>query len=89
MTSSFTALGSGDSSNVGFLHGVSTFFSLGAKHKLEHGAIIESGIALHISILHRSMGVSVDTQIGTLHSLLLNHDDSPRGKKFWALCDSP
>ena len=73
---------SGDGSNIGFLQGVSTFFSLGAKHKLEHGAVIEPDVALHISILHRSTGASISTQIATLRSLLLNHDDSPRGKKF-------
>ena len=88
VTSSITApmiTESGDSSNVGFLQGVSTFFSLGAKHKLEHGAIIEPDVALHVSILHRSTGTSVSAQIATLRSLLLNQDDSPRGKKFRAV----
>ena len=78
---------SGDSSNIGFLQGVGTFFSLGAKHKLEHGAVIESDVALHISILHRSTGASISTQIATLRSLLLNHDGSPRGMKFRAVYD--
>jgi len=90
VTSSITApiiSESGDSLNVGFPQGVSTFFSLGAKHKVEHGAIIEPDVALHISILHRSTGASVSVQIATLRSLLLNHDDSPRGKKFRAVYD--
>lgn len=88
VTSSITAPvtpASSDGSNVGFLQGISTFFSLGAKHKLERGAIIEPDVALHVGIVHRSTGASISTQIATLRDLLFNHDDSPRGKKFRAV----
>ncbi|KIK27801.1 hypothetical protein PISMIDRAFT_7806 [Pisolithus microcarpus 441] len=73
---------SGDSLNVGFLQGISTFLSLGAKHKLEKGAVMKRDAALHVGILHRGMGASVSMQIATLCNLLLNHDNSRRGQMF-------
>ncbi|KAI6000811.1 hypothetical protein EDD15DRAFT_2362285 [Pisolithus albus] len=88
VTSSITAPitpASGDNLNVGFLQGISTFLSLGAKHKLEKGAVVKRDAALHVGILHRGTGVSVSTQIATLRNLLLNHDDSRRGKMFEAV----
>ncbi|KAL4080122.1 hypothetical protein V8B97DRAFT_697398 [Scleroderma yunnanense] len=44
-------------------------------------------VALNIGILHRTKGASVSTQIAMLRSLLLDHDDSPRGKRFRAVYD--
>ncbi|KAI6157316.1 hypothetical protein BKA82DRAFT_4055541 [Pisolithus tinctorius] len=88
VTSSVTAPitpASGDILNVGFLEGISTHLSLGAKHKLEKGAVIKRNAALHVGILHRSTGVSVSTQIATLRNLLFNHDSSLRGQMFQAV----
>ncbi|KAG6332265.1 hypothetical protein ID866_6822 [Astraeus odoratus] len=85
ITAPITPASGGDSMNVGFLQGVSTFLSLGAKHKLEGGAVVRQDAALHVGILHRSKGASISTQIATLRNLLFRHDKSHRGQLFEAV----
>lgn len=65
----------------GFLHGLSTAFSTGSAHKLEHGALIQNIAALHIGI---SMGssLSVSTQIAALRRLLLGGGEGDLGLQF-------
>ena len=58
----------------GFLSGLSTSFSTGARHRLAEGAIIKDENALHVSIKHIG-SPSVSTQIGTLRRLLLHPDE--------------
>ncbi|KAI6167548.1 hypothetical protein EDD17DRAFT_1504163 [Pisolithus thermaeus] len=65
--------------------GISTFLSLGAKHKLEKGAVLKQDAALLVGILHRGTGISISTQIAILHNLLLSHDNSHRGQMFQAV----
>ncbi|KAJ7454819.1 hypothetical protein FB451DRAFT_1517602, partial [Mycena latifolia] len=57
-------------SGYGFFQGLSVSFSLGSRHKLEKGAVLQEVVAVHISIGlgHAS---SVSTQIATLRRLLL------------------
>ena len=59
----------------GFLSGLSTSFSTGARHRLSEGAIIQDENALHVSIKHIGFP-SVSTQIGTLRRLLLHPDEN-------------
>ena len=66
---------------AGFLSGLSTVFSTGASHQLEHGAIIEETAALHIGI-HYGLGPSVSTQVAALRHLLLGHGRGQLGQWF-------
>lgn len=59
----------------GFLAGLSTSFSTGARHKLTEGAIIQDVNALHVSVRHFG-SPSVSTQVGTLRHLLLHPDEN-------------
>ena len=59
----------------GFLSGLSTSFSTGARHKLAEGAIVQDENALHVSIKHFG-SPSVSTQISTLRRLLLHPDEN-------------
>ena len=54
----------------GFLGGLGVEFSLGARHKLEKGAVHQDVTTLHLSIVHGAMQPSVSTQIGTLRQHL-------------------
>lgn len=54
--------------SYGFLSGLSTAFSSGAKHKLEKGAVLQRVSALHIGI-HYGRGPSVSSQIAALRAL--------------------
>ncbi|KAK7692722.1 hypothetical protein QCA50_004355 [Cerrena zonata] len=66
----------------GFLSGLSTSFSTGARHKLASGAVIQDVNALHVTIRHFG-SPSVSTQIGTLRHLLLHPDENtPLGTWF-------
>ncbi|KAI0253986.1 hypothetical protein BJV78DRAFT_1280411 [Lactifluus subvellereus] len=56
--------------HAGFLGGLGVEFSLGARHKLEHGAVHEDVTGLHVSILHGSGQPSVSTQIAALRQWL-------------------
>ncbi|TFK91320.1 composite domain of metallo-dependent hydrolase [Polyporus arcularius HHB13444] len=64
----------------GFLTGLNTAFSTGSKHKLEHGAVIQSAGAVHVSV-HPSGKPSVSTQIAALRRLLLEPISGELG--FW------
>ena len=65
----------------GFLQGLSTAFSIGAAHKLEKGAIVQTGGAVHISI-HPVGKPSVSTQIAALRRLLLHQTPGELGRWF-------
>ncbi|KAI0746218.1 composite domain of metallo-dependent hydrolase [Daedaleopsis nitida] len=54
----------------GFLAGLNTAFSTGARHKLAEGAIVYEAGAVHIAI-HQVGSPSVSTQIAALRALLL------------------
>jgi hypothetical protein len=56
--------------HTGFLGGVGVEFSLGARHKLEHGAVHEDVTGLHVSILQGAEQPSVSTQIAALRRWL-------------------
>ncbi|KAJ7273060.1 hypothetical protein C8J57DRAFT_1316535 [Mycena rebaudengoi] len=56
---------------LGFLQGLSVFFSLGSPHKLETGAVLQEIVALHVKI-SLNLASSVSTQIATLRRLLLD-----------------
>ncbi|TFY65180.1 hypothetical protein EVJ58_g2133 [Rhodofomes roseus] len=64
--------------SYGFLSGLSTAFSPGAKHKLEKGAVVQAAAALHIGI-HYGAGPSVSTQISALRALLRAEVKRPLG----------
>lgn len=53
-----------------FLAGLGVAFSTGARHKLEHGAVVRSVTALHVHV-GPGQGTSVSTQIATLRRLLM------------------
>ena len=73
----------------GFLSGLSTSFSTGARHKLTEGAIIQDVNALHVSIKHIG-SPSVSTQIGTLRHLLLYPDENTNlGRWFKKIAEVP
>ncbi len=65
----------------GFLIGLNTAFSTGSKHKLEHGALIQSAGAVHVSV-HPSGKPSVSTQIAALRRLLLEPTSGELGLWF-------
>ncbi|KAF9233435.1 hypothetical protein BU15DRAFT_53885 [Melanogaster broomeanus] len=71
--------------SFGLLGGLSTHFFLGAKHQLEEGAVLKDVTAVHVSILHRSRGPSVSTQIAALRRLLLGPYIGERGAWFKAV----
>ena len=54
----------------GFLAGLNTAFSTGARHKLAEGAVVWDAGAVHVAI-HQVGSPSVSTQIAALRSLLL------------------
>ena len=54
-----------------FLSGIGVAFSLGSRHALEEGSIVQSTTALHISLSHGSTP-SVSTGISVLRRLLLH-----------------
>jgi hypothetical protein len=54
----------------GVFQGLSVAFSLGSRHKLEKGAVIQDIAAVHISV-SAAFASSVSTQIATLRRLLL------------------
>jgi hypothetical protein len=56
-------------------------FSLGARHKLEKGAVHQDVTALHLSIVHGTMWPSVSTQIAVLRrQLFAAHTHEARGE---------
>ncbi|KAI0643970.1 composite domain of metallo-dependent hydrolase [Trametes meyenii] len=65
----------------GFLSGVSTAFSLAAKHKLDDGAIVQETGAVHVAI-HPRGAPSVSTQITALRRLLLRPSEGELGLWF-------
>jgi hypothetical protein len=55
-------------------------FSLGARHKLEKGAVHQDVTALHLSIVHGAMRPSVSTQIAELRQqLFVAHSHEAHG----------
>ena len=56
--------------SYGFLAGLGAAFSTGARHKLEHGAVVRSVTALHVHV-GPGQGTSVSTQVTTLRRLLI------------------
>ncbi|KAI0748925.1 composite domain of metallo-dependent hydrolase [Fomes fomentarius] len=54
----------------GFLAGLNTAFSTGARHKLTEGALVQEAGAVHVAI-HQVGSPSVSTQIAALRNLLL------------------
>ncbi|KAG9313485.1 hypothetical protein JVU11DRAFT_5810 [Chiua virens] len=69
----------------GLLGGLSTHFSLGAKHKLERQAVLSEVTAVHVAVLHRNGGPSISTQIAVLRRLLLGPYVGERGASFEAV----
>ncbi|KAF8438173.1 hypothetical protein L210DRAFT_3482342 [Boletus edulis BED1] len=69
----------------GLLGGVGTYFSLGAKHKLEDGAVLNDVTAVHVTVAHQDGGPSVSTQIAALRRLLLGPYTGERGASFEAI----
>ncbi|KAJ7178858.1 hypothetical protein C8R43DRAFT_871685 [Mycena crocata] len=65
----------------GVFQGLSVFFSLGSRHKLEKGAVLQEVAAVHISIKPR-FATSVSTQIATLRRLLLETSKSKEEAGF-------
>jgi len=68
----------------GLLGGLGTHFSLGARHKLEDGAVLNDVTAVHVAVLHQG-GPSVSTQIAALRRLLLGPYTGERGASFEAV----
>lgn len=67
-------------SHSGFLGGLGVEFSLGARHKLEKGAVHQDVTALHLSIVHGAMRPSVSTQIAELRQqLFVAHSHEAHG----------
>lgn len=64
-----------------FFSGFGTAFSLGARHRLEDGAVVQEETALHVAVRHFGSTPSVSTQIATLRQLLLAwpEDDDASG----------
>ncbi|KAI0266867.1 carbohydrate esterase family 9 protein [Gloeopeniophorella convolvens] len=58
-------------SHAGFLGGLGVEFSLGARHKLEHGAVLQDVTGLHLAIVGGGRQPSVSTQIALLRRILL------------------
>ncbi|KAJ7086055.1 hypothetical protein B0H15DRAFT_939618 [Mycena belliarum] len=56
----------------GVFQGLSVSFSLGSRHKLEKGAVLQEVAAVHVTI-DLSLATSVSTQIATLRRFLLTH----------------
>ncbi|KAJ7485560.1 amidohydrolase-domain-containing protein [Mycena latifolia] len=71
----------------GVFRGLSVSFSLGARHKLEKGAVIQDVVAVHISISPRFPS-SVSTQIATLRRLLLEPPKSEKQFSFKQAADA-
>lgn len=69
----------------GLLGGLGTHFSLGARHKLEDGAVLNDVTAVHVAVLHQDGGPSVSTQIAALRRLLLGPYTGERGASFEAV----
>ena len=69
----------------GLLGGLGTHFSLGARHKLEDGAVLSDVTAVHVAVLHQDGGPSVSTQIAALRRLLLGPYTGERGASFEAV----
>ena len=65
----------------GFIEGLSVAFALGARHKLEEGAIVQGSVAVHIGI-HPVGTPSISTQIGALRQLLLHQTEGDLGVWF-------
>jgi imidazolonepropionase-like amidohydrolase len=65
-----------------FYGGLGTSFSLGASHKLEHGAIFQEVTGLHVSVRHFGREPSVSTQIAALRRLLLEPSEGLTGEWF-------
>ena len=65
----------------GFLAGLNTAFSTGAKHKLAQGAIVQESGTVHVAV-HPGGSQSVSTQIAALRHLLLNQTDGELGRAF-------
>ncbi|KAF8207208.1 hypothetical protein K438DRAFT_1714110 [Mycena galopus ATCC 62051] len=59
----------------GMFQGLSVSFSLGSRHKLEKGAILQDIAAIHVAI-SMNFAISVSTQMATLRGLLL--DGAPK-----------
>lgn len=68
-------------SSHGFLAGLSTYFSLGADHKLQKGAVLQDVTAVHVTI-GLNQGPSVSTQIAALRSSLLANTDDDTHAQF-------
>ncbi|KAF8500595.1 carbohydrate esterase family 9 protein [Hysterangium stoloniferum] len=72
----------------GVFSGYSTFFSTGAAHKLEKGAVLRHTTALHVTIGYSSNGSpSVSTQIATLRRLLLGGGEGDLKAAFATVTD--
>jgi hypothetical protein len=71
--------------HYGFAAGLGTFFSTGAQHRLEKGAVIQDVTGLHVSITHTYSGTpSVSSQIAALRRLLLESSgNKTSGTDYW------
>ncbi|KAH9913692.1 composite domain of metallo-dependent hydrolase [Epithele typhae] len=65
----------------GFVSGLNTMFSTGARHKLEEGAVVQPVGAVHVA-LHPGKSASVSTQVAALRNLLLGDTTGEMGKAF-------
>ncbi|KZS92638.1 carbohydrate esterase family 9 protein [Sistotremastrum niveocremeum HHB9708] len=71
----------------GFLAGLSTYFSVGASHRFEKGAVLEDIVAVHVALGHYGRmpydtKSSISTQIGSLRYLLTGNGVGEIGKCF-------
>lgn len=64
-----------------FSSGVSAAFSLGARNKLERGALVSDAAALHVGIVHGDVP-SVSTEIAALRHVLLHPPLGDSGKWY-------
>lgn len=69
----------------GFFSGLGTAFSLGARHKLEEGAIVQDVTAVHVSVRHFDGVPSISTQISILRQLLLGESGAQMAEEFRAV----
>lgn len=66
-----------------FLAGLGTAFHLGARHRLERGALVQDVTALHVAVgYYAERGApSVSTQVAALRNLLLGHGEGELGAR--------
>ncbi|EIW83128.1 hypothetical protein CONPUDRAFT_164126 [Coniophora puteana RWD-64-598 SS2] len=75
-------------SSHGFLGGLSAHLSLGSKHRLDNGAVIQDIAAVHVTVGHtEGASPSISTQIAALRNLLTGKHVGERGEYFEAVAE--